>query len=33
MTAVVPEPGAMALGAAVLGALATLSRRRRTLRR
>jgi hypothetical protein len=27
MTAVVPEPGAMALGAAVLGALATLSRR------
>jgi hypothetical protein len=29
MTAVVPEPGAATLGAAVLGALATLSRRRR----
>lgn len=32
MTAVVPEPGAMALGAAALGALATLARRRRTAR-
>lgn len=33
MTAVVPEPGAAALGAAVLGVLATLSRRSRIGRR
>jgi hypothetical protein len=33
MTAVVPEPGAMALGAAVFGALAALARRRRLVRR
>jgi MYXO-CTERM domain-containing protein len=33
MTAVVPEPAAAALGAAVLGALATLARRRRIARR
>ncbi len=33
MTAVVPEPGATALGVAMLGALATLARRRRIARR